>query len=550
MANLGGLLDIFGTVPSYASGLLSEEELDMAKARARSNALLQMGKAFYEAGAPRETPGGSTLSGVANALLSGTQAYQGAVKGSIEEKLNAQKIKQALDAQKRAAEVQSLIQGAYRPARPATTPPIGVGQPAQPARFDIQAIAPQLMQTAEGRSALSDILASQKAMLGDTVTLAKGATLARLNPVTGQPETVATGTPDSDLSANFATAVDALGYQRKNANQYTPTELSAINQKMQELAGKAQLSDDSVALMQNLFNTKDFSKLTSDQQRAILSYEQAPSEKDVAQLVPTYAQAAYETPGFVSSLPLSKPQVAANITKLFAKQPTLAQAPAQPGVPQVDQAPAVKRPFTRDQAGNVQITPEFAAKPMGEKEVPLIQSAALSAKDKNELAKTKPKTTQAVETALNSNRRLKRSLIQLRDHPGFVAAFGFGGDIASQISGTDAANAKAILEQIEGKAFITSISDMRNASATGAAVGSVTEREGDKLQRAYSTLKQSQSPDEAKREVDNLIKALDETENISINAYTRTYGSPNFMLIPVGTPPAAGVPSGVRVRKK
>ena len=42
MANLGGLLNVFGDVPSYASGLLSEEELDMAKARARSNALLQM----------------------------------------------------------------------------------------------------------------------------------------------------------------------------------------------------------------------------------------------------------------------------------------------------------------------------------------------------------------------------------------------------------------------------------------------------------------------------------------------------------------------------
>jgi hypothetical protein len=43
--------------------------------------------------------------------------------------------------------------------------------PATPARFDLQAIAPQLMQTAEGRAALSDLMNAQKAMRPEMFSL-------------------------------------------------------------------------------------------------------------------------------------------------------------------------------------------------------------------------------------------------------------------------------------------------------------------------------------------------------------------------------------------
>jgi hypothetical protein len=242
MADLGGLLNIFGSVPSYASGLLSEEELDAAKGRARANALLQMGQSFYKAGAPRETPGGSTLSGVAGALLSGQQAYQGAVKGSIEEKLNNQKIQDALNAKKRQTEIQGLISGAYQPAQAAQQPamiggaPYGMETPATPARFDLQAIAPQLMQTAEGRAAWGDLMNAQKAMRPDLTTLKEGEELGYYQD--GQWTSVASRAPKQtkiDLSSSFADAVDRLGLVRKNANQYTEQELALINAKAKEI---------------------------------------------------------------------------------------------------------------------------------------------------------------------------------------------------------------------------------------------------------------------------------------------------------------------------
>jgi hypothetical protein len=247
MADLGGLLNIFGSVPSYASGLLSEEELDAAKGRARANALLQMGQSFYKAGAPRETPGGSALSGIAGALLSGQQAYQGAIKGSLEEKLNEQKIQDALNAKKRQTDIQGLISGAFQPAQAgqAAQPapylagaPYGKAtpeMPAMPARFDLQAIAPKLMSLGpEGYSALNDLMNAQKAMRPEMFSLAEGAKqFAR--DAQGNIVEIASGAPktvEPKLAASFASAVDALGLPRKNASEYTDAERTAINKEM------------------------------------------------------------------------------------------------------------------------------------------------------------------------------------------------------------------------------------------------------------------------------------------------------------------------------
>jgi len=66
---------------------------------------------------------------------------------------------------------------------------------ARPAGFDLARIAPQLMGSPEGRKTLTELLAAQKAMGGETTTLAEGANLVRINPITGAVETVAQGTP-------------------------------------------------------------------------------------------------------------------------------------------------------------------------------------------------------------------------------------------------------------------------------------------------------------------------------------------------------------------
>jgi len=491
---MAGLLD-FGSNP-YA-GLLSEEDLAGARRQATTDALLKLSSGLFQAGAPSRTP-----QSLGAALVGGLQGvgagYQGTLQQAAQQKLMQQKLQAELQAKKRTAEAQNLVGGLYRPAQAATqgimdSPDVVVPpRPATPGGIN-QDVMSQLMALGpEGQKAIMDRLGMQKMMRGEAFNLGEG-DVRYITDLSGVTTKVATGTPKTT-----ETALD-----------------------------KKTLSPDALAIMQSQFKTRNFENLTVPQQQLMIQYENAPTDAEVANLKADYAKVGYETPGFNAPVPQSKSQVA---NQIFSSVTQPSQTAAQNGQPAV----VAGRPFTRDEGGGVQVTPEFAKKPMGAREVPLIESSALSLRDKKELIMAKPKTTQAVETSLNSNRRLRRALIQLRDTPGMASAFGFTGEFVSGISGTDAANAKAILEQIEGKAFITAIGDMRNASATGAAVGSVTEQEGAKLQRSFTTLKQSQSPSAARQEIDNMISVLDESEGVTVNAYARTYGQPNFNLIDGG----------------
>lgn len=497
MANgLAGLLGAIGTgvdalgggVPSVYGGLLSEDELRAAKSRAQQDALAKMASALYAAGAPSRTPGGGTGQAIAQALQAGREGYQGALSGQLQEKMAQQKIQQALAAQKRTADVNQLIQGAFQQAQPAQKAPMiggapyGMDTPAQPAKFDFQAIAPQLMTTAEGRAALQSLQGMMK------------------------PEYKAVG--------------DQLFEIPQFGLDGAPKLVGGV--------GKKTLSPDALAVMQNAFGTRDFNALSQPQQQQILSYENAPSDKDVASMIPEYAKASYETPGFTAQVPLSKSQVANSI---------FASSAQQPSVQQPTQAPATRTPaIPRNEAGLIQTPESLIGKPLGEKELPLIQSSALSTKDKNELAKAKPATMTAVEYAVDANRDLKSAATELLNHPGFNAAFGFGGGLASEVSGTDAADAKAILDRLQGGAFIKSITAMRQASKTGAAVGNATEKEGDKLQSALTNIKQSQSPQAARAELERLIKDIDQGEFGIVNAFERTYGKSDFRFKDIQLP--------------
>jgi hypothetical protein len=198
MAGISGLLGaLSGPSGGYAS-LLDEEELAQARRSAQADALLNLSSSLFKAGAPSRTP-----VGMGQALIGGLQgaskSYQDKIGSALQEKMNMQKMQQAMQSQKRAAEVQGLIGGAYRPAQAATQgimdSPDVVVPPTQatPARFDLQAIAPQLMQTAEGRAALGELMGAQNAMRPEMFSLAEGATQFERDPMTGEVRQVGAG---------------------------------------------------------------------------------------------------------------------------------------------------------------------------------------------------------------------------------------------------------------------------------------------------------------------------------------------------------------------
>jgi hypothetical protein len=209
MAGISGLLGaLSGPSGGYAS-LLDEEELAQAKRSAQADALLNLSSSLFKAGAPSRTP-----VGMGQALVGGLQgaskSYQDKIGSALQEKMNMQKMQQAMQSQKRQTEVQGLISGAYQPAQDANVPMMdgiraqGPVMPATPARFDLQAIAPQLMQTAEGRAALSELMGAQKAMRPEMFSLAEGATQFERDPMTGEVQQVGAGASKmSDLQRQY-----------------------------------------------------------------------------------------------------------------------------------------------------------------------------------------------------------------------------------------------------------------------------------------------------------------------------------------------------------
>jgi hypothetical protein len=196
---MAGLLDIFGTGGADTMGLLGMSPADIARNREDAQA-----QALY-ALAGRLFQGGNTGQSIAQGLQAGQQAYKGGMQGVVQEQLQNVQLqdlirKRKLEQQQLAEQqrIQGVIQGAVtKPQEMYGEDMMGqqVGEGMTAGGFDLQKAVPQLMSSEAGRKALSELIASQKAMAGETTTLAEGANLVRVNPFTNKVETIAQGAP-------------------------------------------------------------------------------------------------------------------------------------------------------------------------------------------------------------------------------------------------------------------------------------------------------------------------------------------------------------------
>jgi len=200
---MAGLLDIFGTSGQDTMGLLgmSPEDIKRSRDDAQAQALYALAGRLFQGGR-----GGASI---VEGLQQGQQAYRTAMQGGLQQQLQNAQIqelnrKRQLEQQAlmRQQGVESLITQAYRPETFAETPLTnmmgqeiaGPNMP-QAAGGGLEALAPRLMATPEGRKSLTELLAAQEAMSGKTTTLPEGANLIRINPITNKIENVAQGAP-------------------------------------------------------------------------------------------------------------------------------------------------------------------------------------------------------------------------------------------------------------------------------------------------------------------------------------------------------------------
>ena len=243
---MAGLLDIFGTSGQDTMGLLSMSPEDIGRSRdeAQAQALFALAGRLFK--------GGSGGASIVEGLQQGQQAYKTAMQGGLQQQLqNAQlqdmlrKRQQEQAALAEQQRIQNVIKGSVTQPQEIYGEDImgqRVGEGMTAPSFDLQRVMPQLIGSPEGRKALSDLVASQKAMAGETTTLAEGAKLIRTNPITGKVETVAEGSKKRDtvtvgnsvLDKNtmevLYTAPDAPAGSIKEFNDFkklTPVEQAA-----------------------------------------------------------------------------------------------------------------------------------------------------------------------------------------------------------------------------------------------------------------------------------------------------------------------------------
>jgi len=179
---MAGLLDIFGTSGADTMGLLGMSPADIARNRddAQAQALYALAGRLFQ--------GGNTGASIAEGLQAGQKAYRGGMQGALQEQLQNVQLQDMI--RKRKAEEQALmrqqaveqeISKAYRPEVFAETPLTnmmgqeiaGPNQP-QAAGLGMEALAPKLMATPEGRKALKDLQPEYKEVNGALYEISAG----------------------------------------------------------------------------------------------------------------------------------------------------------------------------------------------------------------------------------------------------------------------------------------------------------------------------------------------------------------------------------------
>jgi hypothetical protein len=246
-------------------------------------------------------------------------------------------------------------------------------------------------------------------------------------------------------------------------------------------------------------------------------YSQLPTSADAAKIEADRAKITYDT-GIKFGGPLQTKET------YFTGQPQGNLAGTPQGTPQGQPQGA---PSGKPSTGFKQ--PEKEVKTG----VPLIESSAIAPKNKEQLLIEQPKATEATEYALNTTRNIRNAARRLLDNPNFKEAFGADGVLKSYIPNTQAASAAAELETLKNQLFLQGITEMRNASQTGAAVGNVTEKEGGRFENLKASLQQKKKFSDIVSELERLDKEMETTEKRVSNSYNRTYRPAEFIIEPL-----------------
>lgn len=154
------------------------------------------------------------------------------------------------------------------------------------------------------------------------------------------------------------------------------------------------------------------------------------------------------------------------------------------------------------------------------------------------LRTTMPKVKLQVESFENNVKNLTNTMQELHDDKGLNQITGLVGGRVTPLS-DDARRAKAKLDTINARMFRDNLAAMRAASPTGGAVGNVSDREGDKLEKMLVALDRTMGTKDFQAALVDAQRQLRESAAIIRKAYEEEYGS-----LSDGAPAGASAPGG------
>lgn len=322
--------------------------------------------------------------------------------------------------------------------------------------------------------------------------------------------------------------------------------LQKVDAAVQE-SGK-QFKFDGVAgnFAYRMFGTTDMTKMTPQQMDLVLRYQNAPTQADQTKIV-IDAQRLIEETGARVPVPTSREAMIGNVP------------PAAPAVaPPAQVAPAAvvtPKPVTTTTEAK-QVVKDVSKPVVDISTTPLIKQpdTAVPPKAKKELLLKQPSTVALGSYALKNVLDARDSAEKLLNNPSYIDALtGMTAPAMKNVPGTDAYTANQLLQNLLGRAFVNELSQMRNASPTGGAVGNVAVAEMDSLSKIQSALTVGMKRDEFEKQLRQYINVSNRAIKTIPNEYARTYGyNGEFDDLLRGTVVETGgqaAPQGVKVKR-
>ncbi len=302
-----------------------------------------------------------------------------------------------------------------------------------------------------------------------------------------------------------------------------------------------------------MFGTNDMTKMTPAQMDLVLRYQNAPTQADQTNIA-IQARKLLEETGAAVPVPVARESMIGNV-------PPAAPPAAPPAVtttaPVTTTTRVAPRPEPAVKAEAKQIVKEVNAPVVDVKVTPLIKKAdsVVTPEAKKKLLLAQPSTIALSNYALKNVVDARDAAQKLLDNPAYIDSLtGITSPLMVKVPDTDAFTANQLMQNLLGRAFVNELSQMRNASPTGGAVGNVAVAEMDSLSKIQSSLVVGMKKDELIKQLKQYVNVSNRAIKTIPNEYARTYGyNGEFDDLLQGTvierPEAPALPQGVTVKR-